>query len=759
MHLLFEPVWSWLWVSVAVVAMFAIVLLTYPQRVRTLPQPWRSILLGLRLFATAILIFAMVRPSLELSEADKQRSELVVLFDSSRSMQTPDGQGGRTRRESLVLLWKSLQPVVDSLGKDVELKLMDFASSLSPTQLPGPNADGNTTAIGKVIDELREQSRSDRLVGVVLMSDGAQRAAGDDDVDPLLAARRFSEEKGAPIHPVIFGTSELSTSGLDLAMEEVILDQPVTFERKIVPVRAQIRLQGAAGKNVRVQLLMEDRTGKTLGESGPMTPIPMSLEAKPFTELRTNENSVLMNVDLSFVAEQAGDYKIAAEILPVDGETKLNNNRLETLITVRKGGLRVAYFDTLRMEQKFIRALNETAKIQLDMQYIVGGRRANTGSIDPKLFEPGAYDVYIIGDVSADAFQSQGRDLLVALAERVREGAGLAMLGGVRSFGAGGYATSPLAEFMPVKMSPNERVAAGGTPPVGVGHPVRMLPTRDGQRKYLMQLSSANNDQIWRSLPEMEGATKLVPKSGAVEILAESEQQEPLLIATDTGKARVLALAVYETWKWHLHGHVAEHQRFWQQMMLWLARKEFDFDQRVWARIEPRSFPPLARVPIEMGAQDEKGTPVADAQFDVEVIRPDGRVDKLTPQRTTTGGIAEYGRADEPGDYWVRVSASQNGTGLGLSAMSRFVVDVRDLELDNPAADPTLMSELAAMTGGTVVPPEGLGEFLTTLIKEGIPSEFKRTRRINLWDGWPVLLLFVGTMTLEWTIRKWKGLV
>ena len=69
------------------------------------------------------------------------------------------------------------------------------------------------------------------------------------------------------------------------------------------------------------------------------------------------------------------------------------------------------------------------------------------------------------------------------------------------------------------------------------------------------------------------------------------------------------------------------------------------------------------------------------------------------------------------------------------------------------------MSEIAGMTGGTILAPEDFGTFLTSLVKEGIPAELKRYRRISLWDGWPVLLIFVGLMSLEWTLRKIKGLV
>lgn len=760
MHLIVEPVWNWPWVALATGCMLGLVLLTYPQRVRSLSYEWRWILIGLRLLAALVLLVAMLRPTLQFPETDHRQSEIVVLLDRSRSMSTPDAPAGLTRRQALLKMLQDHRPEWDQLAHEIDLKLFDFAGDLTPIEAPVDQTDGELTAIGKVLDELRESARGDKLAGILLLSDGAQRAGGDDDVDPLLAARRLAEEKGVPIHPVVFGTSELSTSGLDLAVEELLLDQPVTFERKTVPVRLKVRLQGAAGKPVKVRLLMEDRTGKANGESGPLQPIAISGDSKPFVEIQTRENSVSLNVELSFVAELAGEYKIAGEVVPEEGEVKLNNNRIETLLTVRKGGLRVAYFDSIRTEQKFLRALNETAKVQLDMQFVLNGDRGKQTLLDPKMFAPGAYDVYLIGDLPAEAFQFQNQSLLTELAKRVREGAGLAMLGGVRNFGSGGYAATPLAELLPVKMTIAEQLGPRDSPARNqINQPVQMLPTRDGERRYLMQLSALENDRVWRQLPAMSGANKLAPKSGAVEILAESERQEPLLIATDTGRGRVLALGVDETWRWHLRGFAAEHQRFWQQVVLWLARKEFDSDQPIWARVEPRNFPPYARVPIEFGAQDAQGKPIPDAQYTVEVTQPDGKTVPVTSQRLDTGGMAEFSQATLPGDYWVRVAATKNGESLGLSAQTRFVVDARDLELDNPAADPGLMAELASLTGGTVVPSEDFGKFLTTLLEEGIPAELKRYRRISLWDGWPLLLIFTSLLTLEWTLRKWKGLV
>lgn len=759
--LVIEPVWSWPLVAITAMTMIALVLWTYPPRVAHFPPRWSRTLVGLRCAAAAILCLAMLRPTLRYSETDRQFSQLNIVMDSSRSMSTPDGPGGISRRE---LLLKLLNDHTDQLAKleadQIDVQFFDFGRSLTSVETPENKADDNFTAIGKVIDQIREDAAGDRLIGTFLIGDGAQRAVGEDDINPLAAARRYAEQLGIPIHTLTLGTSEISAAGIDLAIEELLLSQSVTFEKKTVPVNLRVKLQGAANRKVRVRLLMEDRTGKREGEAGEMKELPLSADARPFIELETTSNNVTLPVELSFVAEQAGEYKIAAEVVPDRGEVKLDNNRLETLITVRKGGLKVLYVDVPRIEQKFIRRLNETAKIQIDTQEILAGRFQEQTALSPELFAEEKYDVYIIGDVPAAVFEKAHPDLLRQLALRVNEGAGLLMTGGLNNFSTGGYGATPLAVLLPVRLSPNER------PPSDEPNPedhiltrVRMLPTERGNDRYLMNLAAAQNRELWEQFPALGGANRLVPKSGAVEVLAATEAGDPLLLATETGRGRVVALGVDETWKWHLHGFAAEHQRFWQQMILWLAHKEFDSDQPVWVRVQPRNFSPSAKVPIEFGAQTTEGSPLPDASFQVEVLTPDGETVRVPPQRFGDHGLADFLQTQEPGDYWVRVSGQHAGQSLGLPATTRFVVDSRDLELDNPAADPGLMAEIANMTGGEVVRPEEFGSFLDRIRQEGIPAELKRYRHVNLWDGWPPLLAFVCLMTLEWFIRKWRGLV
>jgi uncharacterized membrane protein len=756
-QLLLNPIWSWPWIVLTGGVMLGVVLWTYPPRIRHLPAGRRRVLLTLRLLAGLVLLFAMLRPTLQFTEKDDDPAVLIVAGDVSRSMNTPDGPAGMTRRDALLKVIKDHEAKLKELGEKVQIQYMDFAVDAVGVEAPDPKADGKFTAIGKVLDEIRRNETGKRLGGIMLMSDFAQRALGEDDIDPRASARRFVEQRGVPIHPILFGTSEVSASGLDLGLDNLMAD-PLVFERKTTPVKVQLIRSGAAGRPVQVKLQYEDRSGVGPNQPGTWKDIPSSAEARSNITLpATNKNSERIDVTLSFVAEQPGEYKIAVEAVPLEGEIRRTNNRLETIVNVTKGGLKVAYFDVASPEQAFIRKLNQTARIQLDMQVIPGGELMKNAKIDKRWFLPNSYDVYVIGDVPASVFKQGGEDLLELLKQRVDAGAGLAMLGGIHNYDAGGYGRSPIADYLPVKL----KGAAGSGPIPGdhISQRVQVLPTGTGLDHYLMMLDPQNNERAWKSLPKLSGATRIAVKSGASEVLAESEAGDPLLIATDVGRSRVAALAVNETWMWYLRGHRDLHQRFWQQLLLWLAHKEFDTDAPVWVRVDPRNFGPGGRVPILFGARDKNRAPIKDAEFQVEVVRPDGSKQSVTPQKAAEGGQGEFVGTDLPGDYWVTVKATKDGKSLGVQATTRFLVDSRDIELDNPAANPELAQEIAAITGSLVVTPETFGEFLDQLLAQGVTTEMTRQRLENLWDGWPLLLVFATLMSAEWYLRKSRGLV
>jgi hypothetical protein len=274
-----------------------------------------------------------------------------------------------------------------------------------------------------------------------------------------------------------------------------------------------------------------------------------------------------------------------------------------------------------------------------------------------------------------------------------------------------------------------------------------------------MQLGPPDkNRALWLDLPPLKGATRLKPLSDLTDVWAVAPDGSPLLMAMTIQRSRVAAFAGDTTYLWWTVGNKAElHQRFWRQLIIWLAKKEADTDQPVWVKVMPRTYAPGATVGLSFGARSADGSPLEDADYQVEVTSPDGQKTKLTPRKSGGENTAEFAKTALPSDYWVRVSARRKEASVGFDASTRFIVDARDLELDYPSADYEFLKEISSMTGGQSVKPEEVDALLDRLNES--KTNVTRVQTITLWDNWGLLLIFVGLMTTEWFLRKKRGLV
>jgi hypothetical protein len=719
---------------------------------RTKLGPMRRMMLALlRAIVVVLVVLAMLRPTLIYTQTKKQAATLVVLADQSRSMTVPDAVGNKTRWEALRQAIGDAGPALAALQRDFELKAYTFDAGLHEAkaedgriELP-ETPDGRQTAIGAALEDTLGREAGKRLLGVVLLSDGAQRAYAPRDLAPQTAAARL-KHLGYPAFTFPLGQSRGLGEAKDVALKDMVAN-PTVFVKNELTVTGQVRVDGYVDVAIPVRLLFETSPGK------------MKVVAQQ--TVKATADGQLLPVNLNFTPQMPGEFRLTLEAAEQPGELVTTNNRLSTFVHVLKGGLNVLYIEgTLRVELKFIRrALDSSPDIKVDyVRLDPGDQRSRPADLAAR-FKPGKYDVYILGDVDSTAFQG---DDLADLAKCVNRGAGLIMLGGLQSFGAGGYAETPLAKVLPVGMDrlerqqPDEPIRADLHWP----GPLPMQPTPLGQMHFALTLAGnqQENASLWAKLPPLEGANKFHDLAPGAAVLAAGGKDKPLLVTHNFGDGRVLALAGDSTWRWWMRGYEPAFKRFWRQVVLWLAKKDQAQEGNVWIRLTQRRFAPSQRVEFTVGAKAPSGEPVTDGDYKAEVVLPDGARRPLSLVRQEdqmTGSVRDTQTA---GDYLIEVSASHKGQPLG-STRARFLVFEQDLELDNAAADAPTMESLAAMTGGQSLPPEQLSALITRLTENTQHLDVRQETKKTFWDTWPFFLALVILLGIEWFLRKRWGLV
>jgi uncharacterized membrane protein len=713
----------------------------------------RAALLGLRLGVILMIAIAMLRPTIVQTETTMQSATAVIVNDVSRSMSVPDELGGRkSRYEAMRIALGGAEDQLAKLAERFTVEPYVFDATTRPVGLSGgvislpDKPTGEQTAIGAALSDILRSQAGKRVLGVVLLSDGAQRAYAPRDLAPQTAASEM-KRLGVPLYTVTFGQSRGLGQAKDAAVTELLVDQNVFAKNEMV-VSGKIRADGFVNRELPVRLLFEKTPGR--------------MEVVASGSVKPTADGQIIPITLSYVPETPGQYKVTLEVPDQAGELVTTNNRMSTFVNVLAGGLNVLFLEDLigrRPETPYLcRAL--AASPDIDVDYMAFSGKTRPGDLDERL-AAGRYLVYILGDIPASTFT---RSELQDLADAVDRGAGLIMLGGYHTFGPGGYADTPLAKVLPIRMSrldiqkPGEPIRTD----MHLKGPTRMRPSRFGARSFIMRLAAdpRTNLATWSQLPALDGANKfseslLAPRAL---VLAVDQNDRPLLVSQTYGAGRVLAFAGDTTWLWQMKGFGKEHKRFWRQVILWLAKKDEIQEGNVWVRLSQRRLEPEGRLEIVAGAKSPTGEPVEGVTFDAEVALPDGTKRPVRLSRRGTSGVGTFSETRTAGDYTVTVRVRKGTVPLG-QARARFLVFEEDLELDNASADRTGMEALAAMTGGRSIAPEQVADLFKEMIENTRHLEEKTEVKRTWWDTWTFFLLLVGLLAVEWFLRKRWGLV
>ncbi len=737
---------SWLIPTGMVLAVTVLTLLAYRRRLRGTSGMWRWVALSLRLLALFLCLWAALRPSVYFKEKKRQAASLVFLVDTSSSMTFGDEVGGKTRWAVANQVVEQARETAKTLGPDLDAKFLRFDTTLAEakeedlTSKAEPKGRATDLGTAMIKAQERQEGTTRRTARMIIISDFTSNTG----INPLVAARRL-KGKGVPVVTVGLGSEHAGAGSRDIALRDIVTS-PTVFAKNKMEVRGSLLARGFAGQPLEVELFVEDlpnavaQTTVKVPESGDVIPI----------------------TGLNYTPQTPGEKKLTLKVAQHEGELVKTNNQISTFVTVLSGGLNVLFLQgsNFSWDYKYMmRAIATSPDIQVQGVVIKAPAQGEAGAIgDDAEFAPGRYNVYILSDLPADYLTAKQHTLL---ARAVMDGAGLMMLGGHSSFGAGGWADSPLAEVLPVQMHPGD---GQNEPEAGL----KFSPNTKGLNSFVLQVgaSRAETQRIWDLMPPIQGTNRFVEKVGA-SILAETggPNPEPLMLSHDVGKGRAIAYGG-ETWVWARATEESRlaHRKFWRQVIFWLSHKENDSDNQVKLTLSDRRLAVGEKLELTITARDAKGAPIPNVRYEAKVEREKAEppvsvpVDQLYNQGDEAkGSVYATEAVGEPGNYTITAVATRDGQEIGRDK-ARFLVYQDDRELENPSADLALARQIATITDGESVSHERLTSYLKS-IDRSVYTEYVSPTEYKVWDNWPFLLIFTALLTLEWWLRKRHGWV
>jgi uncharacterized membrane protein len=772
-----EREWPWRdgdllgWPGLVLVAAL-LVLLTLWTYVGQRKVGWNRLLLilGLRLAALALTALLILRPSFASEEQIITAGKLIIVIDSSSSMQILDGPASSSRWDTVrkLLEWPDIKEALERLRKERQIEIIFYqaAEDVHPYD-PTSAADGKRTDIGQWLHTLIEQHKSDKnLRGLLIFSDG------QDNGTRYLARDEAPRWRGlsCPIHTFAVGLETTVKGQKDIAVADLKTDKDrsdFVYVGNEINVKAIIDAPSLEGQLVTVRLCAD---GKQVSMK----------EGVPLPATRGN----VIDAGKVVAGPAVGEMKITVKVDEVPGEFTTQNNELTTYVNVRKKGINILWVDArYREESTWImrRALKKDQRFNI--VHVVRPQDVPLTPQERALFtDPEkAFDVVVIGDISAALFSGQDPVILDKVRERVAsKRTGLLLLGAAKSISEDWRTTGrSVADLLPVQLDD----------PGEINYKITAVPDAANKGHRFVQLDPLGGKDVWTEVfKPLEGMSKLGKVRPGADVLLRADTGDPLLVIgkEDTGRVAVFGAGnTFQAWYGN-EDAIRAYERFWTQLMAWLAGQEKG-DNQVWIKLDRRRMAAGAkeRLGFTVGLIGEDGGEAKNPIFTVIPVAPNGDKLPAVTVRLKAGEYrGEFDQANVVGEYRFEVNARGTSTrGKEFAAgpvTAHFSAFSEDVENQRPAANYQTLTRVAEAGGGAfhMAGKEDLMQYLTELRDRTNSQGWVRR---DVWPNWkylpasealpdqlnamvasgalPCLVLFLTLVSAEWFLRRWWGLV
>ncbi|HTL48806.1 MAG TPA: glutamine amidotransferase [Verrucomicrobiae bacterium] len=667
-----------------------------------------------------------------------------VLVDTSASMGIAE-PGEAAPRFALLQAFLEQDAAWKKNAKLLFRTIETFDAGLHPAEALGKmKPEGKASQLVAALQEIDSRYRNDPdLLGWIVFTDGAATDA------PPQPGRIFGEFSFPWI--AVQTASEKEIPNVRMLTPEM---RPLAFAGEIIPAK------------VRWTSNLEPKTKLSL-------------------KVRVGEKEVLDKLveagdgaaELEIQAPEAGDYPVEAALHPLDAEGARDDNSARAWLRVVPRRVRVFYIESFyKDENRFKKALETDADFDVTFAAsLLGFARKNQVPFikDPLYGLPQKrenffqYDAIVLSDVKRSLLSPDQVRWTRQLVEE--QGGALIMIGGMDSFGDGGYVGTEIEAMLPVEISEEYKkdvfLAAKGK----AEKQFRPVLVKGAEAHPLVRLvdDPSENANLWANIPLLGGYNYVGRlKPGATAILQHPADESTfgprvILAVQNYGRGKVAAFTSdvtpnwgteFQDWKDDEHGWLFA--KFWRNALKWLT------ENRVLGRasaLDIQISPDLAEaheeIEIRVRVPEDAGPGAA---LRAELSK-DGAV---AASHAFSGGFENaaaswtvYGL--EAGDYAVRVFYSAPDR-MPVEAEKRFTVHESRRESDHLKGDSLLLKELTARTHGVYLPFEDAG---------GLESAIEKIRKVQLrrhaapfWNRPGFYLALLALLMADWLLRKKKGL-
>ena len=781
---------GWFWILVGIAAV-VLLLVLYREERHLVSKRVGLMLLGLRIIAASFLVIGLFEPIAARTVRETLRGRVILGVDISESMATTDpGREGLERSKLLKILNLRADAPLDTMSRreiarglmageasplrkmaaEHEVTSFGFARETSAGTLDaisetlksagGKSADPScrsTEWLGTLSEGLKTSDAP--VLGIVLVTDGRRNGLADaSGVIDRLGSR------GVPVYSVLVGTAKPPRDAAIVAMKA----PETVYQGDVATVEAVVKLDGYEGTEVSVRL---ERPG-----------------AEPMVQKVRAEAGVRPTLTFRVPLETVGSVPLSVAVGPLEGDTRLDNDRRTATVQVADDKAKVLLVDgEARWEFQYLRnALVRDARVALQTVVFQQPRLSTAPGAESQTYlvklpevisettdDPlSGFDVIMLGDVDPSDLSAESWERLDRF---------VSARGGTLIFNPGpkhwaGLASNqaarklfPVLDPVPPPVDPGLVDPSHPALPPGRSFDPDPVAAADFGSWPMLQLAAEADESLkrWKALPRLPWSIGGRAKPGATVLATSGDDASAVVLASQPyGLGKVLWVGTDATWRWRYRLGDAYHHRFWGQVVRWGASGKLGAGNA------------LVRFgPIKPQAQEETAVRIqARIAETVAGLTPDtllaARVFKtgtkeavaVVPLRPLPGQPRTF-EAMAPGlpvgSYKIRLDAP----GLALN-LDEAGTDVPEAPLEvSPregsetielAADPDALNRLAQATGGKVFHDFEADQLPDVLKAQTRLSE--KTYETTLWDTPAALALFVIVLTVEWVARKRVGL-